>query len=55
MYYMFSGCYSLTSLDLSSFNAANADTYRMFYKFQKLISHGSSDGKIANAFANKNQ
>ena len=53
---MFQGCSLLTSLDLRTFNAANASyTYGMFDHCPKLMSCGSSDGKIVNAFANKSQ
>ena len=55
MGYMFYNCSLLTSLDLRSFNAAHADTNYMFNSCPKLMSHGSSDEKIANAFAIKNQ
>ena len=55
MKYMFEDCSSLTSLDLRTFNAANTDVSGMFNYCRKLLSYGSSDGKIVNAFDSKSK
>ena len=50
---MFTNCISLTTLDLSSFKTSKIDSEGMFDGCNKLLSCGSTDKNIIDAFNKK--